>query len=302
VSPTRRREAVEKVQEKLGVSERRACKVTGQPRGTQRYERRRPDDEERLVGQMLEFVRLHPRYGYRRVWALLRGDGWAVNRKRVWRLWKREGLKVPKKRRKRRRLGSSENGCVRRRAEHKDHVWAWDFIHDRTTDGRRLKWLTIVDEFTRENLALEVARSITAEGVLDVLMEVFVTRGVPGYIRSDNGPEFIAAAIRGWFELVGAETLYVEPGCPWENGYAESFHARLRDELLSAEEFTSVREAKVLSADWRESYNHCRPHSALGYRTPAEFATACVPPGSATLRPPEHTREEEGLTLITPGT
>lgn len=251
---------------------------------------------------MLELVRHHPRYGYRRIWALLRRGGWRVNRKRVWRLWKREGLKVPRKQRKKRRLGSSENGCGRRRAEHKDHVWAWDFIQDRTTDGRLLKWLSVVDEYTRECLALEVARSITAEDVVDVMLELVVERGAPSCVRSDNGPEFIAEALREWLGRVDAAALYIEPGAPWENGYAEGFHSRLRDELLNAEEFGTLAEAKVLAADWREEYNRRRPHSALGYRTPEEFATACVPPGSATLRPPEHTREEEGLTLITSGT
>jgi putative transposase len=274
----------------------------GQPRSTQRYEARRREDEGRIVAEMLELVRHHPRYGYRRIWSLLRRGGWRVNRKRIWRLWKREGLKVPRKQGKKRRLGSSENGCVRRRAERPDHVWAWDFIHDRTTDGRPLKWLTIVDEFTRENLALEVARSIRAEDVVDVMLGLVVSRGAPTHIRSDNGPEFIAAALRKWLRRIDAGALYVEPGCPWENGYAEAFHSRLRDELLNAEEFATLAEAKVLAAEWREEYNERRPHSALGYRTPAEFATACVPPGSATLRPPEHTREEEGLTLITPGT
>ena len=302
MSPARRREAVEKVQERLGLSERRACKAVGQPRSTQRYEARRPEDEDRLVAEMLELVRLHPRYGYRMIWSLLRRGGWLVNRKRVWRLWKREGLKVPRKQVKKRRVGSRENGCARRRAEHKDHVWAWDFIKDRTSDGRPLKWLSVVDEYTRECLALEVARSIRAQDVVDVMLDLVVRRGAPTNVRSDNGPEFVAEAVREWLGRMGTETLYIEPGAPWQNGYAESFHSRLRDELLNAEEFASLREAKVLATDWREDYNQRRPHSALGYRTPEEFATACVPPGSATLRPPEHTREEEGLTLITPGT
>jgi putative transposase len=198
-----------------------------------------------------------------------------VNRKRVYRLWRREGLKVPQKARKKRHLGHSANGCVRRRAEHADHVWAWDFIFDRTTTGQSLKWLSIVDEYTRECLALVVARSITAQDVLDVVAELFVVRGVAGYLRSDNGPEFIARALRRWLEWTNAKTLYIAPGAPWENGYAESFHSRLRDELLNVEEFANVAEARVLAERWQLEYNHRRPHSALGYQTPAEFAAAC---------------------------
>ena len=199
----------------------------------------------------------------------------AVNRKRVYRLWRQEGLKVPQKQHKKRRLGHSGNSCVRRKAEHKDHVWTWDFIHDRTTDGRPLKWLAIMDEYTRECLALEVDRSMTAERVIDVLAELFRIRGVPKHIRSDNGPEFIAQAIRRWLGQAGVETLYIEPGSPWENGYAESFFSRLRDELTNREEFTNLAEAKHLADAWRLEYNHRRPHSSLGYQTPAEFAAVC---------------------------
>jgi len=254
------------------VSERRACRVVGQPRATQRLRPAVRPDEGRLVARMLELVRRHPRYGYRRIWALLRAEGWRVNRKRVYRLWRRNGLRVPKKQRKKRRLGSSANGCARRRAAHRDDVWCWDFIHDRTADGRPLKWLSVVDEYTRECLVLEVRRGLTAAAVVAVLTDVVRRRGGPRPIRSDNGPEFIARAIRAWLaeEAVGA--LYVAPGAPWENGYAESFHSRLRDELLNAEEFGSLLEARVLADQWRQEYNHERPHSALGYRAPAAFA------------------------------
>ena len=238
---------------------------------------------------MLELVREHPRYGYRRTWALLRRSGWRVNRKRIYRLWVQEGLKVPQKQRKRRSLGHSENSCVRRKAEHKDHVWTWDFIHDRTTNGRPLKWLSIVDEYTRECLALEVDRSITAEKLIDVLVELFRIRGVPKHIRSDNGPEFIAKAIRRWLSLAGVETLYVEPGSPWENGYAESFHSRLRDELTNREEFANLAEARHLADAWRLEYNHRRPHSSLGYQTPAEFAAGCA---AASVRPTASLRQQ----------
>jgi transposase InsO family protein len=246
-------------------------------------------EEKRLVQEMLALVGEHPRYGYRRIWALLRKAGWTVNRKRIYRLWRQEGLKVPQKQHKKRHLGMSANSCVRRKAEHKDHVWTWDFIHDRTTSGRPLKWLSIVDEYTRECLALEVNRGITAEKVIDVLVELFRIRGVPQHIRSDNGPEFITRAIRRWLKHAGVETLYVKPGPPWENGYVESFHSRLRDELTNREEFTNLAEARYLADAWRLEYNHRRPHSSLGYRTPAEFAAGCA---AASVRPTASLRQQ----------
>jgi len=229
---------------------------------------------------MVGLSRENPRYGYRRVWALLRREGWTVNKKRVHRLWREEGLKVPGgKQHKRRRLseGTSENGCTRRRAEYKDHVWSYDFVMDRTEDGRRLKMMPIVDEYTRECLSVEVERSITAEEVVAALAPLFEERGEPSYIRSDNGPEFVAVAVKRWLEASGVETLYIEPGSPWENAYTESFNGRLGDELLKREEFASLLEAKVLVEEYREKYNHRRPHSALGYLTPAEFAVLCEP-------------------------
>jgi len=273
----------------MGASERRACRSLGQPRATQRYRPRRNEFRRRLAARILELVREHPRYGYRRIWALLRREGWRVNRKRVYRLWRAEGLKVPRKQRKKRYLGHGANGCARHRAEHKDHVWAWDFIYDHTHDGRPLKWLSILDEFTRECLALEVGRGITADRVIDVLVELFAVRGVPKHIRSDNGPEFIAAAIRQWLELAKVGPLYIEPGSPWENGYAESFHSRLRDELLAREEFSNLAEARALGTAWRLEYNHRRPHSSLGYRTPAEFSAGCA---AASVRPTASLRQQ----------
>lgn len=275
------------VRAELGQSERRVCRVLGQARSTQRYAAVPREGDEALVRRMHELVRLHPRRGYRMIWGMLRLDGWRVNVKRVYRLWKREGLKVPSKQHKKRRLGSGENGILRRRAEHKDHVWCVDFIHDRDAWGRPLKWLSVVDEFTRECLALEVGRSITACGVAEVLIGLFTTRGVPRHIRSDNGPEFIAQTIRRLSELTGVESLYIAPGSPWENGYAESFHSRLRDELLNAEVFTDVREARALAAAWRHEYDHHRPHSSLGYLPPATFAAtlAVAPVGAAPLPP-----------------
>jgi transposase InsO family protein len=302
VTAPRRRQAVRFLQERFGVSERRACRVLGQQRSTQRQPPTRTTEEEgRLVARMLELVRQHPRYGYRRIWALLRREGWRANRKRVHRLWRQQGLKVPRKQRKKRRLGSSANSCVRRPAEHKDHVWAWDFLHDRTSDGRPLKWFTLVDEYTRECLALEVERGMTAKAVGAVLARVVRERGAPAHIRSDNGPEFIAKAIRAWMSGVGLETLYIDPGAPWENGYAESFNGKVRDELLNAEEFGSLLEAKVLAKEWRREYNHVRPHSSLGYRTPAEYGAMVPRADSAALRRPEEPSVMVDPTLTAPG-
>jgi putative transposase len=258
------------------VSERRACEVLDQPRSSQRYQSKPRSDESPLVRRMLELVRQRPRFGYRRIGRLLLAEGWRTGLSRVFRLWRREGLKVPQKRRKRRRLGSSDNGCHRRKAERINDVWCWDFVFDRTTSGTTLKWLSMVDEYTRECLALKAGHSITSEDVIDTLAELFAMRGVPRHIRSDNGPEFIAGAIRRWLNQVGVEALYVEPGSPWENGYAESFHSRLRDEFLAVEMFESLNAARELSAAWRNDYNHNRPHGSLGYRTPAEFAAACA--------------------------
>ncbi len=274
------------------MSERRACRVVGQARRTQRYVPQRRGDEGRLVKRMLELVRRYPRYGYRRVWALLRNEGWRVNRKRVWRLWKREGLKVPQKRHKKRRVGCSANGILRQRATHQNHVWAWDFIFDTTANGRSLKWLSVVEEYTRECLALEVGRTMTATDVVDVVIELVRTRGVPEQIRSDNGPEFIAGEIRSWLGRSRIGTLYIEPGSPWENGYAESFHARLRDELLDLEVFETVAEAQMLAGQWRGEYNERRPHSSLGYRTPAAFAASLAEPSVATLPTAQQATEQ----------
>jgi transposase InsO family protein len=285
VSAGRRRQVVRHLQQTFGVSQRRACRVLGQPRSSQRKEPREKEGEARLVGRMLELVRRHPRFGYRRVWALLRREGWRVNRKRVWRLWRQQGLKVPRKQRKKRRLGSSAGGCVRRRAEHRNHVWAWDFVFDRTSDGRALKWLTLEDEYTRECLALEVRRGLPARAVIEVLAGVVRQRGAPAGLRSDNGPEFIAKALRAWLAAAKIETLYIEPGSPWENGYAESFNSKLRDEFLEREEFASLLEARVLSQEWRREYNEVRPHSSLGYRTPAEFGEMCPRADSAEPAP-----------------
>jgi putative transposase len=241
------------------------------------------DADAHLVRRLHELVRLHPRRGYRMMCGMLKLEGWRINVKRVHRLWKREGFKVPGKQHKRRRLGHSENGIVRRRAERKNHVWCVDFIHDRDDHDRPLKWLSVVDEFTRECVLLEVERGLTSDDVVELLVEAFKTggRGVPAHIRSDNGGEFIAQAITRLAEITGVEMLYIAPGSPWENGYAESFHSRLRDELLNAEVFDGLHDAKALAKKWREEYNHRRPHSSLGYVPPAVYAARCAAPCTA---------------------
>lgn len=264
------------LQEQFTVSERRACAVLEQPRSTQRYQGQPRSDEAALCRRLRELVQRRPRFGYRRLTAVLRREGWVVNKKRVHRLCRKEGLKVRRIQRKPRAMGCSANACHLRRATHKDHVWCWDFAFDRTESGTTLKWLSIIDEYTRECLALKVARNITSEDVLDTLAELFAMRGVPQAIRSDNGPEFVAQAIQTWLARLQINALYVAPGSPSENGYAESFHSKLVDEFLSREQFESVTAARMLTAAWRNDYNHDRPHSSLGYVTPAEFAARCA--------------------------
>ena len=266
-----------------------------QPRSSQRFAAKPRDDEEALVKRMRELAGERPRFGYRRIAALLRREGRQASASRVLRLWRREGLKVPQKRRKKRASGTDDHACHLRRAEHKDHVWCWDFVFDFTAGGSTLKWLSIVDEYTRECLALKVDRGITAEDVIDTLAELFAMRGVPGAIRSDNGPEFVAAAIQRWLKQVGVETLYVAPGSPWQNGYAESFHSRLRDEFLLREVFESLVAARQLTAAWREDYNHHRPHSSLGYVTPVEFAARCAASVRAPATPTPSLQQHSGV-------
>ncbi len=312
---TKTRKRLQEVSERRTCSERRACRVLGQPRSTQRNVARERDDERPLVQMMLILARRHPRYGYRRIGALLRREGFRVNRKRVYRLWRKEGLKVPKKQRKRRRLGHSDNGCVRHRAERINHVRCYDFVSDQTVDGRPVKFLTVEDEYTRECLAIEVERSITSREVIETLRYLFEVRGLPEHLRSDNGPEFIAKALQAWLGEAGVKTLYIEPGSPWQNGFNESFNSKLRDELLNGELFTSLKEAKVVTEDYRLAYNHRRPHSSLDYETPAAYAAkvgglpASASPagtGSATLRLPQRAGDGEEKnqvqTLIAPGT
>jgi putative transposase len=255
--------------DKLGVSERRACRVLGQARSTQR---RRPvvrADEDALTRRIIDLASCYGRYGYLRVTKLLKGEGWRVNKKRVERIWKQEGLKVPVKQPKRGRLWLCDGSCIRLRPEHKDHVWSYDFIHDRTSNGRSIRILTVIDEYTRECLALRAERSIRSEEVLEVLDGLCLGRGVPEHIRSDNGPEMTSDMVRTWLKTLEVKPLYIEPGSPWENGYVESFHGRLRDESLNGEVFDTLREAQVLLEQWRRKFNAVRPNSSLGYRPPA---------------------------------
>ena len=263
----------------VGVSERRACAVLGQHRSTQRKVARTADDEAALTADIIELAKRYGRYGYRRITALLRDAGWAVNRKRVERIWRREGLKVPQRQPKRSRLCLNNGSCIRLRPERPNHVWAYDFVEDRTRDGRKFRMLCVVDEFTREALAIRVARRLSSSDVIDVLADLFIAHGTPIHIRSDNGPEFAAMAVKGWIHGVGGKTAFIEPGSPWENGYVESFNGKLRDELLNGEVFNTLREAQVLIEDWRRHYNRVRPHSALGYRPPAPKALASAEGG-----------------------
>jgi len=251
------------------MSERRACRVLGQARSTQRQQPVHSDDEARLREEITKLACQYGRYGYRRITALLRNDGWRVNHKCVERIWRQEGLKVPRKQPKRKRLWLTDGSCIRRRAEHQNHVWSYDFVADRTSNSKALRFLNIMDEYSRESLKIHPDRKITAYDVIEQLAELFVERGLPDFIRSDNGPEFTAKAVRGWLERLGVKTLFIEPGSPWENGYIESFNGKFRDELLNREIFDTVLEARIITEKWRKEYNTKRPHSSLGYRPPA---------------------------------
>ena len=254
------------------MSERRSCRVLGQSRTSQRYGPKVDGDEGALTARVIALASQYGRYGYRRITALLKAEGWRVNHKRVERIWRQEGLKVPQRQPKRGRLWLNDGSCVRLRPTHRNHVWTYDFVFDRTHNGRALKMLTVVDEYTRESLAIEVDRRLTSRDVIRVLARLMLRYGIPERIRSDNGPEFVAKAVREWLARLGTETLFIEPGSPWENGYIESFNGKLRDELLNGEIFYTLTEARVLIEMWRRHYNQVRPHSSLGYRPPAPEA------------------------------
>ena len=254
-------------------SERRICRALGIQRSSIRYIPEPRSDEGPLRADVVRLAAQYGRYGYRRVTALLWQEGWKISPSRVERIWKQEGLKVPQKQPKRGRLWLNDGSCVRLRATHKNHVWSWDFVMDRTDDGRVIKILTLIDEYTKEALAVYPARRIRANDVIDILADVMVERGIPEYLRSDNGPEMIAKVLRNWLARVGTKPAYIMPGSPWENGYCESFNGKLRNELLDGEIFYTLREAQVIIEQWRWHYNRIRPHSALGYRPPAPETT-----------------------------
>jgi putative transposase len=260
---------VKHVQQKLNVPERRACQVVGQSRSTQRRVLVQRDDEDTLTQVIIDLATEYGRYGYRRITALLRNQGWHVNHKRVERIWRREGLKVPNKQPKRGRLWLNNGSCIRLRANRPKHVWSYDFVMDRTHDGKVFRMLTVIDEYTRQCLTIRVERKLNSEIVLEVLNELFLRHGPPEHIRSDNGAEFTAVAVREWLTRLKVRTLFIEPGSPWENGYNESFNGKLRNELLDGEIFYTLKEAQVLIEQWRIHYNTVRPHSSLGYRPPA---------------------------------
>ena len=295
MSPERKRRTIDEVRRRLGpdkISERRACKVLGQPRGTQRYSKRRAADEAKLLEEMRRIARKRPRFGSPRVHDALGKRGWLVNHKRIERLWREEGMQVPKKQHKKRRLpcGGSANSCVRKRALRPNHVWSYDFVEDRTENNRKLRMLVVIDEFTRESLAIEVAWSFTAAQVVEVLGYLFAVRGVPEHIRSDNGPEFVARMVTRWLYRAGVKTLFIARGSPWEHGCVESFNSRFRDELLNRELFVGLEDARWVVDRWRLDYNHQRPSSSLDYQTPAEFAARCCSSAGAYVLTPEQQR------------
>lgn len=257
------------VQSMLGASERRACRVLKQPRSTQRRQLVVRNDESPLTRAVIDLATEYGRYGYRRVGALLRLQGWQVNHKRIERIWRREGLKVPQKQPKRARLWLNDGSCIRLRATHPNHVWSYDFVMDRTHEGKAYRMLTLIDEYTHECLAIEVKRKLNSIDVLDCLGRLFMSRAVPEHIRSDNGAEFTAIIVREWLSAAKVKTLFIEPGSPWENGYNESFNGKLRDELLNGEIFYTLHEAQIMIENWRIHYNTIRPHSSLNYRPPA---------------------------------
>src|SRR5215813_3301915 len=280
MTAARRRLIVDDIREQFHVSQRRVSRALGLARSGLRYTPVRSDSQAALARRIEELAGAHPRFGYRRIWVLLDREGWTVNEKAVRRLYRELGLRVARPRahpEPRRAQGQDKNACHLQPSRGKDDVWTWDFIFDRTSDGRSLKWLSIVEKYTRECLALEARRGMTAEDIRNILAEVAARRGGPPCrMRSDNGPELAAEVVRTWLEGTGSGALYVAPGSPWQNGYAESFHSKVRDEFLNREEFESEPQARALGALWKEEYNTERPHSSLEYMTPAEFAATCV--------------------------
>lgn len=261
-----------KVRQKLDISERRACVVLGQNRSTQRYKQRKKEDEDMLRKDIIRLATKYGRYGYKKVSELLQVEGWRVNPKRVERIWREEGLKVPKRQKKRARLYFNDGSCIRLRPMHKNHVWSYDFVEDRLANGKKIRMLTVLDEFSRKCLEIKVERKLKANEVLEVLAELFLKEGIPEFIRSDNGSEFTAKILQNWLKRLGVKTVYITPGSPWENGYNERFNGILRDELLDGELFYTLKEAQVVIEDWRKEYNTIRPHHSLGLKPPVPEA------------------------------
>lgn len=256
----------------LGISQRRVCEGLGIHRSVLRYCFRREDDEEALRAAIIRLATRYGRYGYRRIHALLVIEGWKINHKRVERIWREEGLKVPQRQPKRGRLYLNDGSCIRLRPCWPNHVWSYDFVAERLENGKKIRLLTVIDEYTRKCLAIRVGYHLTSNDILDTLSDLFIQEGMPEYIRSDNGSEFRAQVLKEWLQSLNVKTAYIELGSPWENGYNESFNGKLRDELLNGEIFYTLKEAQVLIEEWRQHYNHVRPHSSLGYRPPAPLA------------------------------
>ncbi len=284
MTPAQQRAVAGYLVEERGLSQRHAARLMGRSRSTLRYRPRPRPDEPPLIREIRRLARRHPRFGYRRVHRMLSRGGWSANLKRVRRLWRDLGLTRPIRRKSPRKLGpkpgSAANACAARPAQSRNDVWTCDFILDRTADGRPLKWLTLVDEYTRELLLLHAAAAMTGGDVRRAIARVAGRRGLPRSIRSDNGSEFVCEALTGWLKKAGTEPIPVSPRSPWQNGYIESFHSRLRDEFLERHEFEDVADARARASWFVREYNTVRPHSSLGYRTPREFAESCeVRPG-----------------------
>lgn len=264
--------------QRYGISQRRACVALGAHRTTIRHHGSRAGDDARLRSDIIRLSSRYGRYGYRRITAMLHAEGWYVNHKRVERIWQQEGLKVPQKQPKRGRLYLNDGSCIRLRPLYPNHVWSYDFVADKLACGKSIRMLTVIDEYTRECLAIRVAYRLKSDDVLDVLSDLFLLKGMPDYIRSDNGSEFTAHTLREWLKELKVRTAYIEPGSPWENGFNERFNGSLRDECLNGELFYTLKEAQVIIESWRKEYNHIRPHSSLNYRPPAPLATISMLP------------------------
>jgi transposase InsO family protein len=291
VNPAQKRTLIEGVCQELGISQRKACRTLDQPRSSQRYELTLPVKDAGVVEAIRQCLRKRPRFGYRRITIELRKDHWMINFKRVYRIWQDYDLKGPgqKGRKKRVRDGCSDNACNKKKPAYMNHVWSYDFMTETLEKGRKAKLLNILDEYTRECLTIDVAKRITSQDVIDVLRYLFWVRGVPDYIRSDNGPEFTARKVKKWLKAMQVKTLFIEPGSPWENGYIESFNSHFRDECLDLEIFVGMDELRYVAERWRMDYNHYRPHSSLGYQTPAAYAASCRASAPARLGPsPSH--------------